>query len=84
MISPQLKAVILEALGLDDYPLTAATIAPDVPGWDSLRHLEIIGEVENAFGVRFRAHEVVALPDVGSLQQLVDRKLAEKAAKKAG
>ena len=84
MITPKLAGVIRDSLGLDEYPLTADTTADQVPGWDSLKHIELIGEVEVAFGVRFRAFEVVNLPDVGSLQQLVDKKLAEKAAKLAG
>jgi acyl carrier protein len=84
MISPELKAVLLDALGLDDFPFTATTVATEVVGWDSLKHIEIVGRVEAAFGVRFRAYEVVNLPDVGALQQLVDRKLAEKGRRAAG
>ncbi|HYH66509.1 MAG TPA: acyl carrier protein [Urbifossiella sp.] len=84
MISPELKAVLLKALGLDDYPFTSSTLATDVVGWDSLKHIEIIGRVEAAFGVRFRAYEVVNLPDVGALQRLVDGKLAAKNGRAAG
>jgi acyl carrier protein len=84
MISPKLKTVLLTALGLDDYPFTDATVATEVVGWDSLKHMEIIGDVEGAFGVRFRAYEVVNLPNVGALQQLVDRKLAEMPLRNAG
>ena len=84
MISPELKAVLLKALGLEDYPFTASTLATDVVGWDSLKHIEIIGRVEAAFGVRFRAYEVVNLPDVGALQRLVDGKLAAKVGRAAG
>ncbi len=83
MVSDKLKSVILRTLGLDDFPLTDDTTAPEVPGWDSLNHIQILGEVEAAFGVRFRAHEAGNLPNVGALQRLVDRKLAEKAARAA-
>jgi hypothetical protein len=36
MISPELKKVILKQLDLDDFDLQDETIAPQVPGWDSL------------------------------------------------
>lgn len=80
MISEKLKAVILKTLKLQKFDLQEQTIAPEVPGWDSLRHIEIIGEVEVAFGIRFRAFEVANLPNVGALQKLVDKKLVQKAA----
>ena len=83
MSSEKLKGVVLQSLGLDDFPLVDETIAPEVPGWDSLKHIEILGEVEAAYGVRFRSHEANDLPNVGALQRLVDRKLAEKQAKAA-
>jgi acyl carrier protein len=80
MIEERLKATILEALGLDDYPITARTIAPEVPGWDSLSHVIVLTTVEKEYGVRFRANEAMNLANVGALQDLVDRKLAQKAA----
>jgi acyl carrier protein len=80
MIEDRLKATILTALGLDDYPLTAKTIAPDVPGWDSLSHVIVLTAVEREYQVRFRANEAMNLADVGALQALVRRKLEQMAA----
>ena len=48
MISEELKKVILSALKLDDFEFTDETIAPQVPGWDSLNHINVILEVEKA------------------------------------
>ena len=74
MIEPRLKNVILRELNLDDFDLTEATIAPQVPGWDSLSHVRILGAVEKEYGIRFRGLEVVRLKNVGQLQDLVARK----------
>lgn len=74
MISPRLKALILRELDLDDFEITADTTADTVPGWDSLRHAQVIAAVETEFGRRFRTLEVLRLRNIGELQALIDRK----------
>jgi acyl carrier protein len=75
MISAELKKVILQELNLDDFDLKDETIAPEVPGWDSLNHVNIILAVENSFKVKFKSYEILRLKNVGDLQKLVDAKL---------
>jgi acyl carrier protein len=72
-----LKAVILGTLKLDEWDLSDATLAAEVPGWDSLSHINVVLAVEKHFGVRFKGAEVLRLKNVGDLQRLVDSKLAE-------
>ena len=74
MISEKLKGVILRALSLDDYPITEDMLASEVPGWDSLNHIRVLTAVEDAFGIRFKSHEVMRLKNVGELDALVRRK----------
>ncbi len=74
MISPELKKVILSELDLDDFDLQDTTIAPEVPGWDSLNHVNIILAVEKFFNVKFKSYEVLRLKNVGDLQTLVNSK----------
>ena len=75
MISAELKKVILQELNLDDFDLKDETIAPEVPGWDSLNHVNIILAVEGHFKVKFKSYEILRLKNVGDLQKLVDSKL---------
>jgi acyl carrier protein len=77
MISPELKKVILKELDLDDFDLQDETMAPEVPGWDSLNHVNIILAVEKNFDVKFKSYEVLRLKNVGDLQKLVDLKLGK-------
>lgn len=77
MISQELKKVILNELNLDDFDLQDETIAPEVPGWDSLNHVNIILAVEKFFNVRFKSYEVLRLKNVGDLQKLLDSKLGK-------
>ena len=75
MVSNELKSVILSALKLDDWEITDTTIVSEVPGWDSLSHVNVISAVEKHFGVRFKNVEILRLANVGDLQRLVDTKL---------
>ncbi len=77
MISPELKKVILQQLNLDDFDLKDDTTAPEVPGWDSLNHINIILAVEEHFKVKFKSMELLKLKNVGELQKLVDIKLGK-------
>jgi acyl carrier protein len=78
MITQELKRVILTALKLDDWNIDDDTIATQVPGWDSLNHVNVILAVENRFRVRFKPVEVLKLKNIGDLQRLLTSKL-EKA-----
>lgn len=78
MISHELKAAILGALKLDDWEFTDSTVAAEVPGWDSLSHVNVVLAVEKQFGVRFSNVEVLRLTNVGELQRLVNSKLTKQ------
>jgi acyl carrier protein len=75
MITPELKQVILKVLALDEWDIQAGTLASEVPGWDSLSHVNVILAVEQHFRVRFKSVEVLRLKSVGDLQRLLDSKL---------
>lgn len=45
------------------------------PGWDSLRHIELVLELESTFGIRFAAGEVEKILDYETLVQVVRRHL---------
>jgi acyl carrier protein len=75
MISEELKNVILLSLKIDDMELNDDTKATDVPGWDSLNHINVIIAVEKHFNIRFKNLEILRLKNIGDLQNLVNSKL---------
>ena len=75
MIDDKLQDTLRRVLRLPDLVVDDNTKAHDVPGWDSLRHVEVLLEVQRAYGVRFRSTEVIRLKSVGELQALVHAKL---------
>lgn len=60
----------------DDETLIAkpGLTAKDVEGWDSLNNLRFVLAVQKAFGVKFTAHEITSLKNVGELAALVQAK----------
>ncbi len=77
MISDKLKAAILKELKLDEYEINDDTLANQVPGWDSLKHIDVICAIEKDFGVKFKSIEVLKCKNIGDLQKLCDAKLAK-------
>ncbi len=43
--------------------------ATSMPGWDSLRHLELMLELEMSFGIRIPAEQVFELTSVGAIEE---------------
>jgi acyl carrier protein len=75
MISEKLKKTIISSLDIDDFDLKDDTTADEVPGWDSLSHVNVILDIEKEFQIRFKSIEVLKLKNIGDLQKLVDSKL---------
>ena len=79
MISDRLKGVICNTLELrlDDVDIKDETMASEVPGWDSLNHVNVITAIEKDYNVRFRSLEILKCKNVGDLQKLVDSKTTQ-------
>lgn len=52
--------------------------APDVPGWDSFNHINLVMQIEEDFGIRFTTEEISTLANVGEFKSLIAGKLASK------
>ena len=50
--------------------------AQDIENWDSLHHIQLISELERAFGIKFKLREVLSMKNVGDLIDLIHIKKA--------
>jgi len=48
--------------------------ANDIGSWDSLSHMLMITQVENAFSIKFSLREINKLKNVGALIRLIESK----------
>lgn len=56
-----------------DIQLKFNTIAPDIEGWDSLTHMIIISEIEDAFQIRFTMEEILNMKNVADMVTLIEK-----------
>lgn len=77
MISERFKKIVCDELELnaEDVEMKDDTIASEVPGWDSLSHVNVITALEKDYNVRFKGIEILKCKNIGDLQKLVDSKL---------
>jgi acyl carrier protein len=70
----QLYNLIGKVLGVDPATLSDESNAQNTPKWDSLRHIEVVFAIENAFHVRFTMPEIAGLRKLGDIRQLLIQK----------
>lgn len=57
--------------------ITENTSAKDIEAWDSLNHLTLINELEEAFDIAFSLDEVNKSKNIGELVNAIMKHLAE-------
>jgi acyl carrier protein len=73
-ITVRLKTVFEKVLEEKNITITRELTAQDIGKWDSLRHIQLISEVEIAFGVKFKLREIMSMNNVGDLIDLINSK----------
>ena len=68
-----LEKVVSDILKKENISLSMEMTAPDVEGWDSLNHVQIIFTIEERLGVRFEVHEIQNLNTIGDLVKLISK-----------
>lgn len=74
MIDQRLRQIVVDVLGDDDIVLDEGTTAADVPGWDSLAHINIMVAVETEYGLHFSSDELSRFRNLGELQARLGRR----------
>lgn len=59
----------------DTLVITEETTAKDVEGWDSLRHITIIENVEDEFDMRFTMMQVNGMKNVGEMLDIIEKQV---------
>jgi acyl carrier protein len=69
----RVEAIVREVLAEDGAELADATPRSEVPGWDSLAHVNIMFALEEELGVRFGEDELAGVTTFGDLVRTVER-----------
>ena len=55
----------------EEITVSDATTAADIEDWDSLTHITLISEVEDAFGIKMSMKDVLSLKNVGEMVDII-------------
>jgi acyl carrier protein len=72
-IDERLEGLVRGLFNDDEIVLADDLVWSDVPGWDSLAHVNLIFSVEQTFGVEFDDEELSTLATVGDLKRALRR-----------
>ena len=76
VLTDKLTMIFRTVFNDDSIVLNDEMTANNIGGWDSLSHMLMITEVENAFAIKFSLREINKLRNVGTLIKLIDSKRA--------
>jgi acyl carrier protein len=76
-ILEKLNTVFREVFEDEFLKVTETTTSEQVVNWDSLVHVYLILQVEEAFSIKFALGEMQCLKDVGVLVRLIESKISQ-------
>lgn len=73
-IDEKVKVVLAEVLQVSPAIITDDLAMQDVDAWDSLKHMELIVALEDAFRLQLSFEEIVTMQSVGKIKQVLEER----------
>ena len=67
----KLNTIFRDNFDDDEISLTDETSAEDIEDWDSLEQINLVGAIQDAFGIKFNIDEVNAMKNVGEMADAI-------------
>ena len=67
--------IVAETCGVEKSEVNGDSSVGDFPAWDSMGHLSILNNVEEAFNISFDPEEMMDLEDVNDIVKAVSLKV---------
>ena len=74
-IMDKIQEICKDVFEDEEIVVTEETTAADVDGWDSLTHLSLMNEMEEAFDVEFMLDEVIGAAKIGDLVDIIEQRI---------
>jgi acyl carrier protein len=68
--------IVASTCEVDKSEVTADSTVGDFPAWDSMGHLSMLSNVEEAFGISLKPEEMMELEDVNDIVKPIEKKIA--------
>lgn len=74
-ITIKLTSIFQTVFNDNTIELSDELTANDIEKWDSLNHMLLISEIEEAFGIKFRLKDLNKMRNVGDMIGIIESKL---------
>ena len=71
----QVREIMANVMLVDPEDITAETTPNTLPAWDSLKHLNLVLSLEEAYGITLMPEDTEQMVQIGAIVALVHRKL---------
>lgn len=68
-----LQEVIAKAFGITPNDITDELEYQSIPEWDSVSHLVLVTELENAYGITIEMEDVLTMGTVAKIKELLKK-----------
>jgi len=76
-IMAKLQEIFRETFDNASLEISRNTSSSDIEEWDSLMHITLVGEVQEAFGMKFTLEQVTEMKNVGEMADIVAKALSK-------
>ena len=73
-VHQRLEQIFQNSFGDDDLVLRDEMTSEDIPGWDSLAHINLMFAIESEFGMQFIGNELAEMSNIGELKARLTRR----------
>lgn len=71
----KVNSILSDLFKVDPTQLSDTATMDDVDLWDSLKHMELIVELENGFGISLEYDDIVKMNTIGGIKDVVKSKV---------
>lgn len=70
----ELKVLLKKIFLISDGDFNKDLTKDDISTWDSLRHMQLITQLENIYSVELSIHEIIAMQSVSDIAKILQKK----------
>ena len=71
----KIEVIFKSTFELNDFKVSPSSRFEEVPGWDSLGHMQLISALEDEFDIELGIEEIIGVDTAEKIQRLVNSKL---------
>ncbi len=72
-ILEKVTAIFRDVFDDDTIVIGEGTTAADIEDWDSLTHITLVSEIEDAFDFKFSMKDVLGMKNVGEMLDILEK-----------